>query len=274
MKEFRKRKSRAWLKPRTPLPLAVRAVGQCVWPPNTVIERSSGEFIRVFWGVRGAGVFRSHNKSAALRADQILVFPADHEHELRVDDEALEYRWWTIDGHFARETVMAFGFEYFEPRDVGPPPEALFERLVDLLDNVSVAAEQEASTVAYALLVAASTPTKAQRQSDPLTGDPLIDRCVRIMQDEYARSDLSIEGIAERLGVHRSVLSRRFRADHGIEPIQYLKALRMQRALVLLDETDLPIGEIARMTGFNHLSYFSLAVRKATGASPREFRKT
>ena len=53
----------------------------------------------------------------------------------------------------------------------------------------------------------------------------------------------------------------------------YLTALRLERAKVLLNSTDLKIGEIAEEVGFQDARHFSRIFRQQTGALPTEFRR-
>ena len=64
-----------------------------------------------------------------------------------------------------------------------------------------------------------------------------------------------------------------FKEVTGCSVSEYTSALRMSQAKQLLQTTDLPIGEIAEMTGYKHGRSFTSAFRRAAGVSPREYRK-
>ena len=66
--------------------------------------------------------------------------------------------------------------------------------------------------------------------------------------------------------------ARAFRATTGWPPHRYLMGLRMRRAQSLLEDTTLPIAEVAMRCGFEQTSSFSTAFRKALGVSPRAWR--
>jgi transcriptional regulator GlxA family with amidase domain len=70
-----------------------------------------------------------------------------------------------------------------------------------------------------------------------------------------------------------STLHRHFRAALGASPIEYLVRTRIRHARDLLQQTDLPVTEIAFECGFESADYFSRCFRNSTGLSPRAYRK-
>jgi AraC-like DNA-binding protein len=70
----------------------------------------------------------------------------------------------------------------------------------------------------------------------------------------------------------RSNLMRVFRKATGQTPIEYLLRLRIQKAMELLQNSDLKITEIAFEIGFNDSNYFTRQFKRIQGLSPRDFR--
>ncbi len=83
----------------------------------------------------------------------------------------------------------------------------------------------------------------------------------------------TVGDLADRLGVGTRHLSRLF-ADHvGASPLQTAQTLRIGRAKRLLDETALPITDIAFRAGFGSVRQFNAAFRKLYGRPPSSIRK-
>ena len=84
--------------------------------------------------------------------------------------------------------------------------------------------------------------------------------------------DLPIERLAEISGLGASQFARSFRHATGQPPHRYLTGLRMERAQLLLETTDLPVIEIGFRCGFTQASHFATAFRRHTGQTPRDWR--
>jgi AraC family transcriptional regulator len=91
--------------------------------------------------------------------------------------------------------------------------------------------------------------------------------------DAHAAEPLSLATLAERARLTRFHFLRSFRAAVGTTPHQSLVAARLRRAAKLLLETRLPVTDVAFEAGFGDLSNFIRTFRRATGRSPRAFRR-
>jgi AraC family transcriptional regulator len=68
--------------------------------------------------------------------------------------------------------------------------------------------------------------------------------------------------------------SRTFKQSMGMTPTNYIAERRIEGAKKMLQETELPIAEIALRSGFSSQSHFTTSFRKVAGATPRAFRAT
>ena len=83
----------------------------------------------------------------------------------------------------------------------------------------------------------------------------------------------TLESLAEEIGISRAALARRFKALVGQPMFEYLTALRMQRAKELLQETSLPLHEIASRVGYESDLAFARTFRRQVGTTPTRYRK-
>ena len=107
--------------------------------------------------------------------------------------------------------------------------------------------------------------SKNQQQVD------MISRA-RMRIRESLESDLTIQQIAEELGVSYSNLRKLFKEHTGLSPATYQQELRLLRAKELLTTTELSIKEIAYRLNFESPDYFSAKFKAKMGVKPSEVR--
>ena len=85
--------------------------------------------------------------------------------------------------------------------------------------------------------------------------------------------ELPLSRLAAAGGLSLSQFVRAFRDATGTPPHRYLLGLRIDKARELLEQTDLPVIEVALNCGFGQPSHFATSFREATGFSPRAWRQ-
>ncbi len=88
----------------------------------------------------------------------------------------------------------------------------------------------------------------------------------------HINENLRLEDISGELGLSKSYLNAIFRRYAGRAPIDFFIHLKMQEACKLLKSTDLYIGEVSAMLGYEDPYYFSRIFKKVVGVPPREYR--
>ncbi|MFH5185078.1 helix-turn-helix domain-containing protein [Paenibacillus sp. TAB 01] len=97
-----------------------------------------------------------------------------------------------------------------------------------------------------------------------------VDRIVTVIHEKYME-ELSLESIAEAEHLSSYALSRMFKQHVGINFIDYLTEIRLEKAKELLCSTDLKLNEVAERVGYQH-SYFSRIFKKNVGMTPSKYR--
>ena len=87
-----------------------------------------------------------------------------------------------------------------------------------------------------------------------------------------ANSDINISEYAASNGMSISWFIKNFKKYTGKTLFQYLTALRLTNAQVLLETTTYSINEIASIVGYPNTLYFSRIFHKQKGCSPSEYR--
>jgi len=89
---------------------------------------------------------------------------------------------------------------------------------------------------------------------------------------ENLSGPLSISVLAEMENLGLTRYRTLFHEIMGISPLAYIKNLRIQQAVTLLQQTNFPIADIASSVGYEDPLYFSRVFRRTYGISPTEYR--
>ena len=94
----------------------------------------------------------------------------------------------------------------------------------------------------------------------------------RLRIREALESNLTIQQVAEEMGISYSNFRKLFKEHTGISPAIYQQDLRLQRAKEMLSTTDMSVKEIAYRLNFESPDYFSAKFKAKTGRRPSELR--
>jgi AraC family transcriptional regulator of adaptative response / DNA-3-methyladenine glycosylase II len=100
----------------------------------------------------------------------------------------------------------------------------------------------------------------------------VVSRAFRLIL-EGALNDGGVEELAERLGIGSRQLRRLFVQHLGASPLKIATTHRVHLARKLIDESGLPMAQIAFGSGFKSIREFNHAIRLSTGQSPSELRR-
>jgi len=103
-----------------------------------------------------------------------------------------------------------------------------------------------------------------------------VERALRLIVEEGAldQEGATVERLAQRLGMGSRQLTRLFERHLQASPAKVARTARVQRAKRLLDETSLPMSEIAMRAGFGSLRRFNSVFVEVYGRPPTKIRRT
>lgn len=102
--------------------------------------------------------------------------------------------------------------------------------------------------------------------------DAKIRETEEYLQAHLAR-DISIDFMAERIGMGPRSFIRRFKAATGHAPGAYMQSLRMAAAKALLENGSLPVVTVSDRVGYSDLAFFRRLFKRHTGLTPSEYRE-
>ncbi|MBO4271265.1 AraC family transcriptional regulator [Microbispora triticiradicis] len=141
-----------------------------------------------------------------------------------------------------------------------------------MLEHPLVARQLEGLLMTQLLMAQPSNYVDELRDGHRRVAPPTVKRAVRLIE-EHAGEPLTVEDIAEAVGVSARALQEGFRRHLDKTPMGYLRDVRLDRARTELTVTDpvaATVTDVAYRWGFTHLGRFSLAYRQRFGESPSE----
>ncbi|MEE9438114.1 MAG: ATP-binding protein, partial [Saprospiraceae bacterium] len=112
-------------------------------------------------------------------------------------------------------------------------------------------------------------PFSLEGQKDAL---PFTQKLRRIVIDHFDDPDFGVSDLGNNIHMSDMQVYRKLKALTDQTPSSFIRSVRLQKATLLLKETDLSISDIAYSTGFNTPNYFSRIFNQRFKMSPSEYR--
>lgn len=107
----------------------------------------------------------------------------------------------------------------------------------------------------------------------PREGDEVIASALQYLSAHYCDPALTNRVLAARANISEVYFRRRFKAQLGVSPKQYVLSLRLRKAKRLLAEGWQSITGVAEACGFEDIAHFSRVFKGRYGLTPSEYRK-
>jgi transcriptional regulator GlxA family with amidase domain len=92
--------------------------------------------------------------------------------------------------------------------------------------------------------------------------------------EQHAHRELTLEDVAAQAATSIRTLNRRFQAETGQTPMQWVNGVRVRHAQELLESTSHSVERIGRDVGFSSAANFREQFRRITGVAPQSYRNT
>lgn len=166
----------------------------------------------------------------------------------------------------AKELFTAGDAVFFRFRDPASVSASL-RKIHNLLMSDPKYGAFTASAELYTLLINLNQETLDIPQMTT-KASPVINSVVQYIDDNYTE-EITLSDLCEAAGgISEQYLCRLFKQYTGERPIEFILHKRIGMARSYLEKTDMPISDIAKLTGFNNTSYFYRNFKKFVGISP------
>lgn len=130
-------------------------------------------------------------------------------------------------------------------------------------------------------LMPAGVPVSAGEDDQPEKKAPemssvdrkFMDKLVELMEKNMDNGDLVVDDLVQELAVSRSVFFKKLKTLTGLAPIEFIKEMRINRAVQLIDTGEYSMTQISYMVGINDPRYFSKCFKQKMGMTPTEYRE-
>ncbi|MBR3968162.1 MAG: AraC family ligand binding domain-containing protein [Clostridia bacterium] len=220
-----------------------------------------GPALRTHWllhyVVSGKGIFRIEDREYTVTAGNIFVIPPFVETYYEADsNDPWQYIWIG----FTKDDKIKIDFE-----DVMNIPYAhrIFE------DMKKCSAMNTGRTEFLCSKIWQLISFVYDKKNETVN---YVDKALNIIGSEYM-TDISVQNIADRIGLERTYFSNLFKNKVAMSPKQYLLKTRMEQANIFLKDYGYNVSLTAASVGYSDIYTFSKAFKKYFGVSPSNILK-
>lgn len=224
----------------------------------------------------GQGIFKTAEQTYELNAGQAFLIYPDAVTYYKADlDNPWTYCWVGFNGLNAENLLLMSGFLPSQPiltddeqRSVGRCMQSLIN-----MHPQGKARDLHLTAKIYQLMAAL---VENNRQDEVIPAQSrhqqYVEEVVRFIELNFANK-ITVSDIARNIGLNRSYLNALFKEQMQTNIQDYLIRYRVERALRLMINEALSIGDIARSVGYDDPLLFSKIFKKITGSPPSHYRK-
>lgn len=235
------------------------------------VKREKSDSVLLMLILDGECTVQAEGRTAVARRGDIALLNCYKPHEYYCGD-TLKMLWLHFDGgqstSFADKIIKEQGLAFRCEN------QTLFRRalggILEALRKEQTLSETSVSCILHSLLcnLISSTSPGGTLELE----DATIQSAVEYIKASFA-SELTVGGIARRVSMSQSHLSRVFKRQTGCAPYEYIIKTRLDAAKAMLKATALPLEQIAAKTGFGSAANFVYTFHAHVGISPGRFRK-
>lgn len=124
-------------------------------------------------------------------------------------------------------------------------------------------------------IIAQDTAKQQQKEEEPVNplNDEFVRKAIDVITKHIDNTEFGKEEFAQEMGVSTSLLFKKVKALTGLSIVDFIKNVRMEHAMKLVNDPSLSISDIAYKCGFSTIGYFSTVFKKHFGKTPTECRK-
>jgi AraC-like DNA-binding protein len=238
------------------------------YPPESTFGPRIQTVVQMFFLHKGVTTVQIDGESVSLKAGEAILLLPDHvEYFVFSTNCETVHSWFHIDCVNLdvlstvppRDRVITINQTLHDIIQI-----ALREDIIDNSDNPF-----HISFLAAALTLALELMEKKDRAN---FDNVLVSEVKKIIYEKY-QTQLTLEEISKSLSYSQEHIIRTFKANTNTTPIKFLWDYRKKAAIYLLENSGLPLTNIAKHCGFCSYYHFCRQIKQETGLTPTQLRK-
>lgn len=219
--------------------------------------------------------FEEGKDTVVSAGNMVLYRPKEPQKYVYYGSEQAEVYWVHFTGSNVRNILKSYGIT----NDMRVIPAGtlleysrIFKQMIQELQQCRAGYEELLAMLLRQIFIIINRQMTKERtlKSDYL--DMEMELALEYFNTNYNK-DLNIDDYAASRGMSVSWFIRTFKQYAGTTPMQYIVALRITNAQMLLETTNYNVTEIGNFVGYDNPLYFSRIFKKQKGFSPSEYRK-
>ena len=246
-------------------------------PNHRSMQPNWHENVEILQILSGSAILLCETKHIAVSAGDTVVINTNCLHSFDASSNGVSYHCLIVDrafclaNHFDTNTIRFE--EHFQDEAITSSMLALNDEYVTTPDaphRVPMIRSLVLSILAH-LCRSHSNPECEEKSEPHLTS--CIKQAIGLIRSDASR-DLSLDEVAEFVGLSKFYFAREFRRLTGYSFVSYINLNRCEMAKALLAQNKMSISEVGRACGFSNQSYFTRTFRTYTGRLPSVYRET
>ncbi len=251
-------------------PFKIFMIGTSNNGKNYRIYREQSELICLEYVLDGYGTVTEDGKTFIAGKGDTYMLHLDSEQDYYTSSEKPWRKiWMNFSGELAVNMIKAYGLEkvaYFPDFNALPYLEEIHETLSSGIERTE--AVDKCARIFLKLLqkmhaeVYHKAPKRLSRAEE-----------IKDYIDNYADSVVSLDDLSKRMYCSKTYIIRCFKDKYKMTPYTYIQLKKIERAKIMLEQTELSVSEISSNLGFCDSHYFSRFFKQNVKVSPRTYRK-
>jgi AraC family transcriptional regulator of arabinose operon len=256
------------------LPLYLAGVG-CHYRQEHVVRPEGYPTFQWIQCHSGKGELLLRDQLFLIGPEQGMFLYPNEAHEYYEISEPWEVDWIGFGGSLIEKLVNQLGFERSNVFHIihGETVLAKMRHALKLAQSNNYFRGLECSGMIYELLLDLYKYTSQSNDKSVLQQHSRLRPVLDYMEENFP-GVITLEDLADTIGVTPQHLCLLFKNTLKIRPFEHLNRVRINKSKDLMfSERELEIKTIAKMVGFDNVSYFCAAFKQIEGISPGQFRK-